>query len=1061
MQHIAEINKSLLKNTWLYKINFNLLNKTKMRKQLTCIIMLLLFFATAFAQTKVVQGKVTDENGLPVPFATITVKGTKTGVAADGNGNFKITVVTNAVLSITSANMLAVEVDVSGKSEIAVTLKSTGQLAEVVVTGVGVATSKKKVAIDIGTLSSKDIPKSAVASVEQALQGKIAGAQVQFTMGTPGSPAQITLRGVNDLAGTGPMILVDGVEASGGLTGLDLSTVDRIEVVKGAAAGTLYGAQGANGVIQIFTKKGGHGKKTSIDIRSQLSVDQAIRQNDLLANYHHFVTDAQGYIIKSGVRLQPDSKGAWPDPVFMDAASPSNNDIKNDKPYLEKRYDHISQAYRTAITSNTSLNISGGGEKSDYAFGASYLNQQNVLFNGYKRINLTSNLGFELFKNFNFRTTTQYIITDENMLAGGTRFYLTNSWPMIDFLHRDSLGNLVVKPKANENGLNPLAEQEWHERSQKQNRLVQSFNVNYKFPRFVELDYKFGAEIWNTDFNSFFHNQTSGLQSAQAFFGNNVAGSINNQFNKFQFFNSLATAYVRTDFENDFHLKIPIRTTSQFSYDWRNTKNRQYFAQGDILPAYPPFNINGAQNKTSGDFYDEFTTFGFLFNQTIEYGNLFGISGGIRSDYSSEFGEAKAPFTFPRGTVYFRPYELIKTKFLTDWKVRAAYGEAGIQPSRYARQITLAANTVGIGGVGLSTATQASNANLKVQRSKELEIGTDAAFKTGMKNWLSSFTISATYWNRKSEDVIQGADLPPSTGYQTVLDNLSSLSGRGVDISLDLKVAQIKDFDWNFGIRYGQFKIKVDKIANGKDIVTGAFGVQQGQELGIFYAATPLHSLSQMRKDKTPYINAANIGNYELVNGIVVDKTTHKALMTDPNDQSVLGSAFPKFNASFINTFTYKKNLTLSFQWDWRYGNKIYNLTRQWLYRDRLSKDYDKQITVDGQTGAFINFYNSLYNNVSPSGWFIENGSFLRLRDLSLSYNLTEKLKPKWARQVGITLSCRNLFTITKYGGLDPEATNTRDAQGNPALGIGAVNGIDAFNVPNLKSFQVGINLGF
>ncbi len=1034
-----------------------------MRKYLYLLCFQLLICGFAIAQNKTVTGKIVDENGNPVSFASILVKGTKTGTSADANGNFKLQNVSSGTLVISAQNMQQTEVDITGKTEIVIAMKAaTGSvLSEVVVTGVGVATTRKKVAIDIGTLNSKDIPKSAVASVEQALQGKIAGAQVQFTMGMPGTSAQIVLRGVNDLAGTGPMILVDGVEVSGGLTGLDLSTVDRIEVVKGAAAGTLYGAQGANGVIQVFTKKGGHGKKLSIDLRTQVSFDNVIRQNDLLANFHHFVTDAQGYITKAGVRLQPDSRGAWPDPTFLDAVNPSNNDIKNDKPYLEKRYDHISQAYRQAVTSSTSLNISGGGEKSDYSFGASYLNQQNVLFNGYKRINLSSNLGFEFAKGFNFRSTTQYIITDENMLAGGSRFNLTNSWQFIDFEKRDSLGNLVVKPKLNENQLNPLAEKEWRERSQKQTRIVQSFLLSYKFPKFAEFDYKFGAEIANSDFYNFFHNQTSGLQSAQAFFGNNVAGSINSRFNKFQFFNSLFSAYFKTDFENDFKIKIPIRTVTQFSYDWRNTKNRQYFAQGDILPAYPPFNINVAQNKTSGDFSDEFTTFGFLINQTIEYGNLFGISGGVRSDYSSEFGDAKTPFTFPRGTVFIRPSEFLKTNFLSDWKLRAAYGEAGIQPSRYARQITLSANTVGVGAVGLSTSIQASNPNLKVQRSKELEIGTDATFKTGMKNWLSSITLSATYWNRKSTDVIQGADLPPSTGYQTILDNLSSLSGKGFDLSLDFKMAQTRNFEWNFGIRYGQFKIMVDKIANGKDIVTGVFGVQQGQELGIFYAPSPLSSLTQLRRDKTPYIPTANIGDYELVNGIVVNKTTHRALMTAPDDQSILGSAFPKFNASFINTFVVQKNLTVSFQWDWRYGNKIYNLTRQWLYRDRLSKDFDQQITVNGQTGAYINFYNSLYNSVSPSGWFVENGSFLRLRDLSLSYNLAGSLKPKWIRQLGFTVSARNLVTFTKYGGLDPEATNTNDAQGNPALGIGAINGVDAFNVPNLRSFQFSINLGF
>ena len=1030
-------------------------------RKITLMLCMLVLNVLAFAQNRTVTGTVQDENGNPVSFATITEAGTRNATAADANGAFTITIKQNGRLVVSAAGFQNQTLTVNGTTA-TVSLIRNETLSEVVVTGVGTATSKRKVAIDVATLNSKDVPKSAIASVEQALQGKIAGAQVQFTSGLPGSSAQIVLRGLNDLAGSGPMILVDGVEVNGGLTGLDLSTVDRVEVVKGAAAGTLYGAQGANGVIQIFTKKGGKNRKTSIDFRSQLSFDQIIKQNDLIAHNHHFVTDAQGYITRNGVRIAPDAKGAWPDPTFLDAVNPTDApNIQNNKPYLEPVYDHIAQAYRKAVTQSHSINISGGGERSDYSFGASFLNQQNVLFNGYKRLNLTSNLGFELFHNFNFRTTTQYIITDEDLLAGGSRFNLTNSWPFIDFTKRDSTGHLVVKPKANENQLNPLAEREWRDRSQKQNRLVQSFNVNYRFPKFLELDYKFGAEIWNTDLTNYYHNQTSGLQSSQAYFGTNVAGQITDQFNKFTFLNSLASAYVRTDFEQDFKLKIPIRTTTQFSYDWRNERNRQYLAQGSILPSYPPYNISVAQNKTSSDYSDEFTTFGFLVNQTIDYGNLFGISGGVRSDYSSEFGDAKTAFTFPRGTVYFRPSELLKSPTLQDWKLRAAYGEAGIQPRRYARQITLDASTVGTGAVGLSTTNQASNPNLKVQRSKELELGTDVSIRTGKGQWLSNVTLSGTYWTRKSVDVIQSADLPPSTGYQTILDNLSSLSSHGIDLSLDIRALQSSKLDWNVGVRYGQFKGKVDKIANGKDIVTGIFGLQQGKDIGIIYASAPVTSLDQLRSDKTPYIASADRSKYEIVNGMVVDKTTKRVLLSDPNDQFVLGSVIPKFNASLINTITYNKGFTLSFQWDWRHGNKIYNLTRQWLYRDRLSKDFDQPVTINGQTGAWINYYNSLYNNVSPLGWFVEDGSFIRLRDLSLTYTLGENIRPKVFRSLALTLSGRNLVTFTNYSGLDPESTNTSDAQGNAATGVGAINGVDYFGVPNLKSYQIGLSIGF
>lgn len=1025
----------------------------------------LFFQFSIWAQSLVVTGYVKDQTGAPMAGVSVVDKGTGAGTETDAKGFFRLSTTKGSMLVFSFIGFESRTEEVKSEGQLSIQLNGNGvALNEVVVTGVGAATSKRKVAIDVASMNSKDIAKSAVGSVEQALQGKLAGASVQFNSGLPGTDAQIILRGINDLGASKPMILVDGVEVNGGLNGLDLSTVDRVEVVKGAAGGTLYGAQGASGVIQIFTKKGAKGRKPQIDLRTQVSVDEIIRQNDLTSAFHHYQTDGSGYIIRGGQRLAPDVNGKWPDPVFgtvglTDAALAA---VKNDKPYLEQTYDHLSDAYRRAVTHNTSLNISGGGDRSDYSFGASFLNQQNVLFNNYKRVNVSSNLGFELFKGFTFRSTTQYIMTDEDLLSATGRFNLVNSWKYVNFNFRGPEGYLVVKPKQ-ENQTNPLSEREWRSRSQKLNRLVQSFNINYKFSKFVELDYKYGLEIWNTDQNDFYKNQRNAPQAAEAYWGNSPDGSITNQFSKFIYQNSVASAFLRMDLMDDFKLNVPLRSTTQVSYDWRNSLNRQYFSRGTGLPTYPPFNINVAQVKDAGTYDDEFTTFGFLVNQTFDFKNLFGISGGIRSDFSSEFGAGSKAFTFPRITGYFRPVELLHVSWLTDWKVRAAYGEAGIQPERYARQVVLSSNTVGTGGVGLSVPSQARNPLLRVQRSKELEVGTDVVFKTGRGEWVNRVLLSATYWNRKSEDIIQPADVSPSTGFQNTLDNLATLSSKGVDISLDVDVAQERNFNWNFGFRMGAFKVMVDKISNGREIVTGFFGLRENQPLGIFNAMYPLASLDALRPDGTPYIVNADKQFYEIVNGTVVDTRTNRALMSDASDTKVVGNAFPKFNASFINNITLYQNISLSFQLDWRQGNDIYNITRQWMYRDRLSADFDKPVTIAGQTGAFVQYYNSLYNNVSPSGWFIENGSFVRLRDLSITYQFKPELlaRTKVFRSASVTVSGRNLFTMTKYSGLDPESTNTNDAQGNPTVGLGVINGVDYFGVPNLRSFQFSLNFGF
>ncbi len=1017
------------------------------------------------AQTQV-KGKVLDaKDGTPVAGATVKVKGQKTVVITNADGTFEIAAPAGSVIEVSEVGHITQTIKYNGSGNIELSLaQDTKSLSEVVVTGVGVATSKKKVAIDVSSLSIKDAGKSAVASVEQALQGKIAGASVQFTSGLPGTQAQIVLRGVNSLAGNGPLIMVDGVEIRGGLTGLDLSAVEKVEVVKGAAGGTLYGAQGADGVIQIFTKKGQRGRKPSITIQSQLSSDQVLRGKELLATRHHFNTDANGFVTNSaGDRLVPDANNSWEDPSFGDAglSGYAAANVKNDKPYKEVLFDRLSQAYRKAMTSNTNLNISGGGENSDYAFAVGYLNQENVLFNGYKRLNLGSNVGFTLAKGLSLRSNTQLIYTTEDLLAGGSRFNLTNSWRFIDFTAKDAQGNTVVKPKSAENQLNPLSEREWRTRSGKTYRVLQNVNLNYKLPRFLELDYKYGVEIVNSDNSDYYKNQSAAPQSSDGYWGTAVTGSITNTYTRTIYQNSLASAYLRFDFAKDFGLNIPLNSTTQVSYDWRREDNRQYFSRGSDLPPFPPANINLATIKTSGDYSDGFLTYGVLVNQTFDYGNLFGVTGGLRSDYSSEFGEGKNAQTFYRASAYFRPSELIKSNVITDWKIRAAYGKAGAQPPlRFARQVSLDVSTIG-DGTGITLPTQQRNPRLRLQTSEETEIGTDITFRTASKSWFPRINLSASYWNRKSNDLYQFADLPPSSGSSQIYDNLSSLSLKGVDVSIDADVYQSENFIWNFGIRYSQFSGKVLKIANSAPVVAGIFTLAEGQSLGTLAAQAPLTSLDQLRADKTPYIATADRGKYEIVNGMVVDTATKRVFVTSPDDTKIIGSAYPKFNASFIHNFTILKNFNVALQFDWRYGNKIYNLTRQWLYRDRLSADYDQSVTIGGQSGAFVQYYNSLYNNVSPISWFAESGSMLRLRDVSLSYSLTDQWRPKFLKAASLTLAARNLFTITNYSGLDPEATNTNDAQGNAAPAIGVNNGVDYFGVPNLKSFIITLNLGF
>lgn len=1039
-------------------------------KKLLFYICFLLFTCTAFAQNRKITGKVADVSGVPIAGVTVTEKGTRNAVATEPDGSFSLTIKPGAVLVFTGVGYDRKETPVRDQSDIDVQLaQDIRALSEVVVTGVGVATNKRKVPIDVSTVSSKDFAKSATSSIEQGIMGQIAGAQIQQTSGQPNSGFNIILRGVNALGGTYPMILLDGVEVHD-LSDIDPSSIDRVEVVKGAAAGMLYGAQGANGVIQIFSRKGTKGKM-NIRASTKFSLDKILRGSDIIASKHHYVTDLQGYILdNNGDRIQPNSVGEWPDPV-----EDLSLDSKNDKAYVEPTYDHISQSYKQALTQTHSISISGGADKVDYAFTTSYLNQQDVYSNKFKRLNLNLNLGLELFKGFTFRSNTQTIFSEDNTLANpNNRFGLINSFSFIDFDHRDSLGYLVIKPR-NENQHNPLSEPEWHQNTSNPTRFVQNIDVNYKFPAFVTLNYKFGLDKTIDEGFDYYLNQTKSLQGGELPWGNNPKGSILKYTDRQTFLNSLASIFVNTDFQKDFNLDIPVKTVTQASYDYRKEEHFFHGSQGSGLPTYGPYNINVASSTIGSDnpatFFapptflpGTFVTYGILVNQGLDYSNLFGISGGLRSDYSSEFGSASKPFTFYRGTAYFRPSELLTNNIITDWKIRGAYGEAGIQPRRYQRQVVLNVNQLGTSGVALSLPTVAQNPDLQVQVSKELEVGTDITLHPSHSSspWFNKIYFSGTYWKRKSTDIIQDADLAFSVGFATRTDNLTTISSKGVDLTLDLTILDTRNLVWNFAYRMGFTKSMVDKIANGKDVIAGPFSLKEGQEVGSLYGQYVLRDINQARPDGTPYIVDEDKKYFTSVNGVIVDTRSNQPQLSDPFDLKAFGSVYPKFTASFINNFTIQRNLVLSFQFDWYYGNKIYNISRQWLYRDRISKDFDEPVTIGSKSGAFVNYYAGFYNTISPDDWFVEDGSFLRMRNLSLTYNFSSMIKLKWFNSAEFTLSGRNLFTISKYKGLDPENTSSVDNQGNDvSTQVGGFKGIDYFGIPNTRSFQVGLALGF
>ncbi|MBI5372761.1 MAG: SusC/RagA family TonB-linked outer membrane protein [Sphingobacteriales bacterium] len=1054
-----------------------------------------LFFAQfVSAQTREVTGKVTDASGAPLNGASINVKNSRIGTSAGADGTFTISIAPNTVLVISAVGYEQKEVNVGSLTSIGVKLDADARaLSEVVVTGTGAATSKKRLSFAVESISADKLPAAPTADVGSALVGKIPGAQISSINGSPGSPTNILLRGINSVSmGTTPLILLDGLEVKAtSLESLDLSNIDRIEVVQGPASSTIYGAQGANGVIQLFSKKGKAGK-VSIDVSSSISVNQLLNVGKVQkSRFHSFNVDANGNVVDgSGTPLEYDPvTGSYlTNPVFnlISPTSIANHEYNKNLRF----YDHYKMFFTKAKTINNAINLSGGGESFDYNFGISDNYQETVFKNNgdFRRTNLTANLGITLAKGLKFRSITQLVNTKNTQLDvdGRNMFYaINNSRPFANYGQKDELGyhSPYFGDAVGVNGYNFNYIIENAKAVDKTIDVVQSFNLNYKFPKYLELDAKYGLNRSNfnsryqiaeqshsvgADFWEYWAEWYSPRTSYGVPASSDETGEINEQNYINTFHNFLGAATIKFDFQNDFGLKLPISSTTYAGWDYRKNITSTYITYATDAPDYNPYTASDMGNyKVVRDQLIKFTTYGYLVTQRFEYKDYVGIGGGLRSDYSSAFGFGSKPASMYRGDAYVRisSFDFWKNSkvynVIKEWKLRSSYGQAGIQPGAYDRFPVLAPRVLGSQSA-LADPVSSRNANLKLSIISELEIGTDITASLLKGNWLKSATLSFSYWRRKTKDSYLEVDVAPSIGLGKQLTNAVDLSSNGIQASLNLPVFSSKNLNWNFTVNFSKQKSVIDKVLGDAQIIvpSGAgssqYVLRAGEKIGQVYGYLFLHDVNQLDANKNPYIPADQQMNYEVAsNGYVVNKTTKQPFAT--SGRYSLGDPNPDFNMSFINDINYKGFLTFGFQFDWIYKSNLYNQTKEWMYRDGIHKDYAVPVTIAGQTEAWTAFYRGAYAVRQANGtksYFMEDASFLRLRNVALGIDLARFIKLKGLNKLQLVFTGRNLLTFTDYTGMDPEVSSG-------TLNSSWDRGVDHNTIPNVKSYQVGLKLGF
>lgn len=1061
------------------------------------LLLLGLFAISALAvsaQTQEVTGKVTDGNGTPINGASINIRNSRIGTIAGADGMFKITVAPNTILVITAVGFEPKEINVGSATSVSVKLDADARtLNEVVVTGTGAATNKKRLSFAVESITADKLPATPTSDVGSALVGKIAGAQISSINGSPGSPTNILLRGINGvITGTMPLILLDGVEVKAtSLESLDLNNIERIEVVQGPAASTIYGAQGANGAIQLFSKKGRAGK-LSIDVSSSVAVNQLLNVGKLQkSRFHSFAVDANGNVIDGSgdpMEFDPVTGSYLTNPVF-NLISPTSIANKEYNKNLQF-YDHYKMFFVKAKVINNAINLSGGTDAFDYSFGISDNYQETVFKNNgdFRRTNLTSNIGTRLAKGLKFRTITQLAYTKNTQLDpdGRNMFYaINNSRPFANYEQRDALGyhSPYFGDAVGVNGYNFNYIIENTKAVDKTVDIIQSLNLNYKFSKYLELDAKYGLN--RSEFNSRFEIAEQSHSEGAAFweywaewysprtsFGvpaaSNESGEINEQRFVSTFQNFITTATVKLDLMNDFGLKLPITSTTYGGWDYRKRINTNYVTYGTDAPDYTPYTAADMGNyKIVTDNLDKFVTYGYFVTQRFEYKDYAGIGGGLRSDYSSAFGRGSKPATMYRGDAYvsLSSFDFWKNSKLynviREFRLRSSYGQAGVQPGSYDRFPVLSPAILGSQSA-LADPTSSNNPDLKLSIASEFEVGTDLTLNMLKGSWLKNLNLSFSYWKRNSKDAYLRVDVAPSIGLGRQLTNAVDMSSDGIQASLNLPVYSSSKLSWNFTANYSQQKSVIDKVlGNAEVIVTSAAGSSQyviraGEKIGQIYGYLFLHDVNQLDENKNPYIPVADQANYEVAsNGYVVNKITKQPFATAK--RYALGDPNPKFNMSFINDFTYKGFLTFGFQFDWVYKSNLYNQTKEWMYRDGIHKDYAVPITIGGQTEAWTAFYRGAYAIRQANGtksYFMEDASFLRLRNLALGIELAKFIKLKGLNRAQLLITGRNLFTVTDYTGMDPEVSSGAN---NSAFD----RAVDHNTIPNVKTYQVGLKLGF
>ncbi|GAA4799161.1 TonB-dependent receptor [Olivibacter ginsenosidimutans] len=1023
---------------------------------------LLFCFITVYAfsqEKKQITGVVSDASG-PIPGVSVLVKGTREGTTTTAQGAYSISAAKGTTLVFRNVGYTTKEVAVGDEPTIDVLLETSAEgLDEVVIIGYG-SQQKKDLTGSVGTVSQTAIKDMPVSGVNQKLSGQIAGVQVRTPTGTPGGGSQIKIRGSGSIgAGDDPLFVVDGfpLTSSSGRTSNPLAIInpddiESISILKDASSTAIYGSRGSNGVVVITTKKGKSGQP-NVGVTMYTGLQQVPEKGKpTMLNAREFA-QFRKEIIEDNFA----SRGL----VATDDDIPV--EFRNPEQYGEGT-NWYNEILRTAPQNEVNANVIGGGDHSQYAFSLGYFNQQGVLrYTDYDRISVRTNVSTDLGKRLKVGVilAPTYSTQKLNNFETGFTDVLTSSlWlsPLVPVTDANGNRTSYISSPGMYAGPNPLNKLEFGGTNQKLFRglgsafaelnLFEGFKAKYSF----NIDYSSGSGF---TFNPSF---VGGINAPPESYVPNSSTSKSSTTN---WMSEVLLTYEK-ELAPGHHIDAIAGYSAQKErLDGLNLNATNY--PDDLIET-----INAASLIPSwGQDVQEWALLSMFARVNYSLGEKWIFTGTVRRDGSSRFGANNKYGTFPSGAVAYHIGEenfLKNISWISDAKLRASYGLSGnfnIGNYTYLSNISTANYALGGQLAGGRVATSLQNNELTWEQSKEWDAGLDLGFLNSRIN----VTIDA--YNRITTGMLYDAEIPYSSGFGNVTINSGKIRNRGLEFSVNTQNL-VNAFKWNTSFNIAFNRNKVLQLNDRNDpIYTGRSGegnythiTKVGGPIGQFfgYIKEGIY-MTQEDFDNSPKHVTSVLGSvkYKDVDG--------NGIIEPVKDFAIIGNPHPDFTYGMTNTFSYK-HFDLNVVVVGSQGNEILKQANQHLFnidgifnvdRSVLNRWRSEENPGDGMTPT-TNGARVIYRDVNSS--WVEDGSYLRIQNLTLGYSLPESFlkKSHVIKSTRLYASVQNLATFTSYSGGNPEVVPRANEGG---LSTALVPGLDWTSYPLPRTFTFGLNMTF